>query len=101
MRNEYPRFNELQRDFYVADSREIKVNNYDLTTQMTNQIESSFTYHAPKDDQSERYVMIRDEAKKLAINACKNSPPSREQSLAITALENFVFWINAAIARNE
>jgi len=30
-----------------------------------------------------------------------NTPESREQSLAITALEEAVMWANAAIARRE
>jgi hypothetical protein len=64
-------------------------------------IERNFKYHAPKDDQPERYVMIRDKAKELAllINGC--TPVSREQSLAFTALEEVVMQANAAIARNE
>ncbi len=64
-------------------------------------IEKRFTYHTPKNDQPQRYVLLRDEAKKLAELICKNSPQSREQSLAITHLEEAIFWANAAIARNE
>lgn len=64
-------------------------------------IENNFKYHAPKDDQPERYQMIRSKAKELAIiiNSC--SPASREQSIAMTYLEEVVMWANAAIARNE
>lgn len=64
-------------------------------------IENNFTYHPPKDDQPQRYEMIREGAKALAhlINGC--CPSSREQSLAFTALEEVVFQANAAIARNE
>lgn len=68
---------------------------------MGNQLEKSFTYHAPKGDQPERYVELRDRAKLLAYMIVKNTPPSREQSLAITKLEEAIFWANAAIARNE
>ncbi|MGP3782344.1 Acb2/Tad1 domain-containing protein [Paenibacillus sp. 1A_MP2] len=31
----------------------------------------------------------------------EQTPKSREQSLAMTNLEQAVFWANAAIARNE
>lgn len=64
-------------------------------------IENNFVYHPPKDDQPQRYEMIRDKAKELAyvINGC--TPVSREQSLAFTYLEEVVMQANAAIARNE
>ena len=68
---------------------------------MGEQLEKTFTYHAPKDDQPERYVRLRDQAKQLAYDIIKNTPPSREQSLAITHLEESIFYANAAIARNE
>jgi len=64
-------------------------------------IDRDFTYHTPKGDQPERYKFLRDEARVLAINICKLTPPSREQSLALTHLEEAIFWANAAIARNE
>ena len=60
-----------------------------------------FTYHAPKGDQAERYADLRDRAHNLANAIVNFTPASREQSLAITALEEAVFWANAAIARNE
>lgn len=65
------------------------------------QVEKTFTYHAPKEDQPERYVEIRDKAKELAVLILHTTPPSREQSLALTKLEEAVFSANAAIARNE
>lgn len=64
-------------------------------------IENNFVYHPPKEDQQERYEMIRSKARELAhiINGCV--PYSREQSLAFTALEECVMHANAGIARNE
>jgi len=44
---------------------------------------------------------MRDDAKSLAFFIVKNTPPSREQSLALTHLEEAIFYANAAIARNE
>lgn len=64
-------------------------------------IENNFTYHPPKEGQAERYVEIRDEARKLAYCLDGLCPESREKSLAMTKLEEAVMWANAAIARNE
>ena len=65
------------------------------------QIENSFTYHAPKDNQLERYVRLRYTAKDLALLILKLTPSSREQSLAITKLEETIMWANKAIACGE
>lgn len=64
------------------------------------EIEKRFTYHPPLPGQPEIYTTIRENAKQLAICITSLSPESREQSLAITSLEEAVFWANAAIARN-
>jgi hypothetical protein len=64
-------------------------------------IENNFTYHSPKEDQPERYEAIRQNAKSLAFLLVDLCPDSRERSLALTKLEECVFWANASIARNE
>ena len=64
-------------------------------------IENNFTYHKPFGNQPERYQQLRDGGKALAIQIVLQTPPSREQSLALTKLEEAIFWANAAIARNE
>ena len=68
---------------------------------LTKRIENDFTYHAPKEDQTARYQAIREKALKFAYFLLASTPASREQSLALTHLEEAVFWANAAIARNE
>ena len=62
-------------------------------------IENNFTYHAPKPGQPELYTLLRSKEKELAIFIAKNTPVSREQSVALTKLEEVMFWANAAIAR--
>jgi len=64
-------------------------------------IDKRFTYHSPKGSQPERYVALRNKARELAMDILAKTPTSREQSLALTALEEAVMWANAAIARNE
>lgn len=60
-----------------------------------------FTYHPPKPGQPEAYQVLRDQAHAFAKTIVANCPPSRELSLAITHLEETVFWANASIARNN
>jgi hypothetical protein len=64
-------------------------------------LDNKFSYHAPKGSQAVRYENIRQAAKELALMLDGLCPQSRELSLAITNLEQCVFWSNAAIARNE
>jgi hypothetical protein len=65
------------------------------------EITKRFTYHPLKDDQPARYERIRNAARTLADLLNEECPESREKSLAITKLEEVVFWANASIARNE
>lgn len=74
---------------------------YTPTAEQIQQIQNSFTYHAPTGDQPERYTRLRNAAGELANLFVTNCPPSRELSLALTNLEMAVFCANAAIARHE
>ena len=67
---------------------------------MNTQIESAFTYHAPKEGQPLIYQCLREKAKELAYLIDELVPASREKSLALTKLEECSFWSNAGIARN-
>lgn len=60
-----------------------------------------FTYHPPRGDQLPRFSDIRAQAHALAQRIVETTPGCREQSLAITAIEEAVMWANAAIARRE
>lgn len=64
-------------------------------------IEHSFTYHAPQGNQPARYGLLRDKAKELGLLIIEHIPTCREQSLAITKLEEAIMWANKAIACNE
>jgi len=61
------------------------------------EMEKRFTYHAPT--QPKKYVEMRGEAKLFAMVIEDLCPDSREKDLAITKIEEAVFWANAAIAR--
>jgi hypothetical protein len=69
---------------------------------MTNPvIENNFTHHAPSENQVDRYKLLREKAKELAYAINERCPDSREKSLAMTNLEQAVFWANASIARQH
>lgn len=74
---------------------------YEISERVRADIENRFTYHKPIEGQPARYELLRASAKKFALEIVANSPPSREQSLALTKLEEAMMWANAAIARNE
>ena len=64
-------------------------------------LKNRFTYHAPFADQPKKYENIRKWGLNLASALEETCPDSRELSLAITKLEEVIFWANASIARNE
>lgn len=65
-------------------------------------IENNYIYHKPSTAQTIVYQDLRTQAKDLAESFIEASPveSSRELSLALTKLEEAVFWANANIARN-
>lgn len=64
-------------------------------------IDNRFTYHVLKATQKVKYEEIRELARNYGHRLNELCPDSREKSLAFTALEDAVFWANAAIARND
>lgn len=62
-------------------------------------IENNFNYHAPQPGQAERYQALRAKGRELADMIDELCPRGREQSLAITNVEQAVMWANASIAR--
>ena len=74
---------------------------YPLTEKVASDLANRFTYHAPFGDQLDRYADLRSQAHELAVSMVEKTPPSREQSLALTKLEEAIMHANSAIARNE
>lgn len=77
------------------------VKTYPITDEMQARVDNNYTHHPPTPDQIERYPLLREKAKELQMLILQLTPPSREQSVASTKLEEAVMWANAAIARNE
>lgn len=65
------------------------------------ELDIRFTYHPTKAGQAEVYEKLRALARDLALQITIEVPDSREQSLAITHLEQAVMWANAGIARRS
>ena len=64
-------------------------------------INNRFDYHKPTEAKGELHQAARSKAKTFATWMNKNLPESREASLAVTNLEQALFWANAAIAREH
>lgn len=71
-----------------------------LTDAVVADLKNRFTYHAPKPGQPEIYAALRLTGLLLAQRIAANVPPGREQSLALTKVEEAIFWANAAVARH-
>lgn len=67
---------------------------------MDRSLEVRFSYHAPKPEQVDVYNEIRNTAHNLAKLVVDKTPASREQSLALTKIEEAVMWANAGLARS-
>ena len=59
-----------------------------------------FSYHAPDEAYKAQHEDVRDTCLWLAKRINHLAPDSREKSLAITNLEQVMFWTQAAIARD-
>jgi len=64
------------------------------------ELRNRFEYHKPDGLKIKTHEMIREDVWRLADSWDRLIPECREQSLAITKLEEAMFWANAAIARN-
>ena len=65
-----------------------------------NELEHRFLYHRPKnEDIADAHQDVRWQIGNVARQFGLKLPDSREKSLALTKLEEAMFWANAAIAR--
>lgn len=85
----------------MTDQDQASPPKYPVDHAETARLKSAFTYHAPKPDQPARYELLRADALQLALRIAECCPFGRERALAITNLEQAVFWANAGIARGE
>lgn len=69
--------------------------------QLLDRVENDFTYHAPNEDQINRMHVIREQSKTLAFLIVEHCPLGREQSTALTLLEQVSMLVNAGIAREK
>lgn len=64
-------------------------------------VNNIFTFHPVQGNQAQRYEYLRSVGRMLAHDILAMTPKSREQSVAITKLQEVIMWANAAIAINE
>lgn len=58
-----------------------------------------FRYHSPGEDKAKTHTAIRGNIYSAAEYICRVCPDGRERSIAITKLEEAMFWANASLAR--
>lgn len=58
-----------------------------------------FTAHSVDSDAVECMQSVRDAGRAMAVRVCQVTPEGRERALALTKIEEAVFWANAATAR--
>ena len=68
---------------------------------MNDELELRFTTRILNDEEIEHQVALGETGKELAYLIDEHVPISREQSLALTKLEEAIFWANAGIARRS
>ena len=60
-----------------------------------------FAFHpATTEEKRDEHTSVRQACRRLADELNEHLPEGREKALAITHLEQVMFWGNAAIARN-
>lgn len=65
-------------------------------------VDERFAHHPPPSDRiAAQHVAVRSQMKQAAECVLHLCPAGREQSLAITKLEEAMFWTNAGIARHN
>ncbi len=76
-----------------------EVNMTEQQYKLVERLKNDFTYHKPPESVGPIFVAIRDKAHELARLIVLNTPTGREQSTALTRLEETVMHANAGLAR--
>jgi hypothetical protein len=59
-----------------------------------------FAFHAsPTQEKRDEHTSVRQACRRLADELNERLPEGREKALAVTKLEEVMFWANAAVAR--
>lgn len=74
---------------------------YEVSESVLARLNRDFAHHAPHGDQVARHAAVRYELRMLALRLVRLCPPSEEMNIALTSLQEAMFWSTAAIARNE
>lgn len=64
------------------------------------ELKNRFNYHPPNEEKVTKHEFVRNTLFEVAEDFSELLPDSREKSLALTKLEEAMFWANASIARN-
>ncbi|MBB5167139.1 hypothetical protein [Mycobacterium sp. AZCC_0083] len=71
------------------------------TNESYKDIQHRFSHHAPSPVKAAVHTQVRRDTLELAVLYDDRIPPGREKALALTNLEQAMFWANAAIARSK
>lgn len=73
-----------------------------MTAELHARVEHNMTNHAPTSQEVvDTFERLRSAAKDFAHLVVDLVPPSREQSLALTEVEQALMWAVAGVARNQ
>lgn len=85
---------------YIEDKKMENINNKNLGKKSIHErIDNDFTYHCPPPEIAINFPILRNKAKELAYLIIDLVPSGREQSTALTRLEEAIMHANAGIAR--
>lgn len=67
-----------------------------------NDLDNRFAFHAaPDEEKRNEHTSVREACRRAAAEIDEIAPDGREKSLAMTKLEEAMFWGNAAVARPQ
>ena len=72
------------------------------TSEFHSRVDNDFEFHpASTEEKRNEHTSVREHCKELAHFIVDKVPQGREQSLALTALEECMHWCNAGIAKSS